>query len=136
MKLNYRFLGLVLAMSGLALTSCGDDNNPLGGDGGPGLPGVPGGGGGKVPEPFATIAKACGIDVDCKGGGIAEGNASISGVASIDAVFQSVLNFQAKADNISAGADQRQRRRQAHGRSRARQVPGGRAGLGPSERSL
>ena len=41
--------------------------------------------------------------MDCKGGGIVKGNASISGVASIDAFFQSVISFQAKADNVSAG---------------------------------
>jgi hypothetical protein len=43
--------------------------------------------------------------VDCKGAGIAEGNASISGVASIDAVFTSVLRFQTEADHVSAALD-------------------------------
>lgn len=39
---------------------------------------------------------------DCPAEGIAEGNASISGVASVDAFFQSVVNFQTKADGVSA----------------------------------
>ena len=46
-------------------------------------------------------AAACGLA--CPKAGIAEGNASISGVVSVDSFFQSVLNFQAKADNVSAG---------------------------------
>lgn len=108
MRIDYRFLGLVLAVSGLALTSCGGgDDDTL-----PGVPGVPGGGAGsggttklEWPPLVKSVAEACGIDVDCKAGGLAEGNASISGVASVDALFQSVLNFQLKAGNISAGID-------------------------------
>src|SRR4051794_368626 len=46
-------------------------------------------------------AAACGLT--CPKTGIVDGNASISGVVSVDAFFQSVLNFQAKADNVSAG---------------------------------
>jgi hypothetical protein len=42
-------------------------------------------------------------DLACPAEGIAEGNASISGVASVDAFFQSVLNFQGKADAVSGG---------------------------------
>jgi hypothetical protein len=52
----------------------------------------------------ASLAKQCGIDVECKAG-IVEGNASISGVASIDAFFASVLDFQSKADQVSADID-------------------------------
>lgn len=52
----------------------------------------------------ASLAKQCGIDVECKAG-IVEGNASISGVASVDAFFASVLDFQSKADQVSADID-------------------------------
>jgi len=52
----------------------------------------------------ASLAKQCGIDVDCKAG-IAEGNASISGVASVDAFFGAVLDYQTKEDQASADID-------------------------------
>jgi hypothetical protein len=87
MRFANRSLGLTLIAAGLLSASCGDD-------GGPGLPSVPG--------PLKEAAEACGIDVDCEAGGLAEGNASISGIASVDAFFQSVLNFQGKADGVSA----------------------------------
>jgi hypothetical protein len=48
----------------------------------------------------AGLAEDCGLVCDAKG--IVEGNANISGVASVDAFFASVLNFQAKADGLSA----------------------------------
>jgi hypothetical protein len=51
------------------------------------------------------LAEQCGLDVNCEAGGIAEGNARISGVASVDAFFASVITFQAKADNVSAGIE-------------------------------
>jgi hypothetical protein len=89
---NYRKLVLVAIAAG-ALASCGK-NNPLGGDGGLG----------PIGDVAATLAKQCGIDVACKSG-LAEGNASISGVVAIDSFFQSVLNFEAKADNVSASID-------------------------------
>lgn len=93
--LNYKTLGLIAIAAGM-LVSCGKNGNPLtGGDGGlPAIPGV-----------AAELAKRCGIDVDCKAGGIVQGNASISGVVSVDAFFQSVLDFEAKADNVSAAID-------------------------------
>jgi hypothetical protein len=50
-----------------------------------------------------SLAEQCGLV--CSEKGIAEGNASISGVVSVDAFFQSVLDFQAKADNVSAGIE-------------------------------
>jgi hypothetical protein len=94
---NYRQMSLV-AVAACLLVSCGKNgSNPLTGDGGI----LPGGGG----DPLALIAKQCGIDIDCTAGGIAKGNASISGVLAIDAFFQSVLDFQAKADNVSASID-------------------------------
>jgi hypothetical protein len=80
-------IGLALVAAGLLAGSCGGE------DGGPGLPSVPG--------PLKAAAEACGIDVDCEAG-LAEGNASISGVASVDAFFSSVLSFQGKADGVTA----------------------------------
>jgi hypothetical protein len=51
------------------------------------------------------LAKSCGLDVNCTGPGIAEGNASISGVGKVDAFFQSVLDFQTKSTSISSAID-------------------------------
>jgi len=45
-----------------------------------------------------ALADTC---FQCEANGIAEGNAAISGVASVDAFFGSVISFQAKADNVS-----------------------------------
>lgn len=80
-------LGLTL-LTLTAATSCGKDSDPL--------------------DPLAAVdsvtsnlARQCGIDVDCKGG-IVEGNASISGVGSVDAFFQSVIDYRSKADNVSS----------------------------------
>ncbi len=76
----------------LALTSvgCGSET---------GEDGVP-----SVPPLVKELGKQCGIDVDCESG-LAEGNAAISGVASVDAFFQAVLNFEARANNVSSGID-------------------------------
>jgi hypothetical protein len=51
------------------------------------------------------LAESCGMDLDCSGPGLAQGNASISGVAKVDAFFQSVLDFQTKSTSISSGID-------------------------------
>jgi hypothetical protein len=51
------------------------------------------------------LAESCGMDLDCSGPGIAQGNASISGVARVDAFFQTVLDFQTKSTNISSAID-------------------------------
>jgi Polymer-forming cytoskeletal len=75
----------------LALTSmsCGDDAL----------------GDGMKPDPITeALAEQCGIDLNCESG-LAEGNAAISGVASVDAFFQSVLNFQGRADMVASGID-------------------------------
>jgi hypothetical protein len=56
-------------------------------------------------DALKSAAEACGLDIDCKAGGIAEGNAKISGVASVDAFFQSVINFQTTALNVSGDID-------------------------------
>jgi hypothetical protein len=49
------------------------------------------------------IAEMCGFG--CPDEGIAEGNASISGVASVDGFFSSVINFQSKALTVSGSID-------------------------------
>jgi hypothetical protein len=87
-RINHNVLGLMSA-GALLLSSCGED--------GPGIPAVPG--------VLEELGRSCGIDVNCEAGGIVEGNASISGVASVDAFFQSVINFQAKADMVASGID-------------------------------
>ena len=54
-------------------------------------------------EAVDKAAEAC--DIGCAAEGVAEGNASISGVASIDAFFGSVVAFNAEAEAIAAGID-------------------------------
>jgi hypothetical protein len=49
------------------------------------------------------LAKQC--KLECPAQGIAEGNASISSVASVDAFFQSVLDYEAKANNVSSSIE-------------------------------
>jgi hypothetical protein len=49
------------------------------------------------------LAKQC--KLECPERGIAEGNASISGVTSVDTFFQAVLDYQAKADNVSSSIE-------------------------------
>ena len=101
---NIRRMALVVIATSAWMAGCGKDSPGLPDLGDSGVPGLPGGGGNNpLLEAIKPVAEACDIDVDCKAGGIAKGNASISGVASIDAFFQSVINFQAKADNVSAG---------------------------------
>jgi hypothetical protein len=56
-----------------------------------------------VQQAATGLAEQCGLT--CPSDGIAKGNASISGVVSIDAFFQSVLDFQTKALNVSGGID-------------------------------
>ena len=51
------------------------------------------------------LAEQCGLDINCEAGGIAEGNASISGVASVDAFFGAVINFQNTALSVAGGID-------------------------------
>jgi hypothetical protein len=51
------------------------------------------------------LAEQCGLDINCEAGGIAEGNVNISGVASVDAFFTSVISFQTTALNVSGGIE-------------------------------
>ncbi|HEX7481487.1 MAG TPA: hypothetical protein VF331_27030 [Polyangiales bacterium] len=52
---------------------------------------------------FDELAKQCGLE--CPAKGIVDGNAQISGVASVDAFFGSVVNFQAAATGASGDID-------------------------------
>ena len=74
--IDYRAAGLLLAVVGAFSTQACDDKNPVG-----------------------NLAEQCGLT--CAAKGIADGNASISGIPSIDAFFGSVVNFNAKASLIS-----------------------------------
>jgi hypothetical protein len=59
----------------------------------------------SIPGPIADLAEQCGLDVNCEAGGIAEGNAKISSVPSVDAFFASVINFKTTAASVSGGID-------------------------------
>jgi hypothetical protein len=50
------------------------------------------------------LAKQC--KLQCPARGIAEGNASISGVTSVDTFFQAVLDYDAKANNVSSSIEE------------------------------
>jgi hypothetical protein len=91
----HKNFGLSVLLAAATLVGCGED----------GVPGVPGGPSLKDDPLVRAAAEACDIDIDCEGGGIAEGNAAISGMAKVDTFFQSVINFQAKADSISGSID-------------------------------
>src|SRR3954471_13317447 len=74
-------------------TSCGKD----------GAPGIPG-----IPDALKECGFVCPGDKDADGHvvkGVLEGNAAISGVASVDAFFAAVNNFRGTADSVSAGID-------------------------------
>jgi hypothetical protein len=51
------------------------------------------------------LAQMCGVDVDCAGPGLGEGNTAISGVQSIDSYFSSVMRFETEAGRLSATLD-------------------------------
>src|SRR5690606_14692625 len=68
------FLGLSTAMAG-----CGED--------------------GLTDGPLGDIAAQCGLTCDAKG--ILEGNASISGNASVDAFFGAVVDFKGAAEGLA-----------------------------------
>lgn len=93
-RFSYSFVGLLVLLGG---ASCGKNG--------------PGGGGGILGDDNPII-KACGLA--CPGGddgnggtvkGFADGNAAISGVASVDAFFAAAINFESAADNVSAGIE-------------------------------
>src|SRR3954466_188727 len=95
---NIKYISLMIAAA--AIVSCGKDspaNQILNDSGVPNL-------GGALLDALKPVGEQCGIDVDCKAG-IAQGNASISGNASVDAFFQAVIDFQAKANGVSGGIE-------------------------------
>jgi len=77
--IDYRIAGLVLAVAGAFSTqACDKANDALG---------------------SSELLKECGLT--CPDKGIAQGNASISGIQGVDAFFGSVVNFNAKASLVS-----------------------------------
>jgi hypothetical protein len=76
--IDWRLAGMIFAagMTAVTIPGCDDENSPLG-----------------------DIAEQCGLT--CPVEGIAEGNFSISGVASIDAFFSSVVTFNTKASLVA-----------------------------------
>lgn len=54
-----------------------------------------------IPAGLEGIAEACGLDINCEAGGVAEGNASISGIAEIDSFFAAVIEFNKATARIS-----------------------------------
>jgi len=84
--MNRKFRGLIFTIPGIALgaiaaSSCDKVAGAL-----------PGG---------KALLEQCGLV--CAAEGVADGNASISGVASVDAFFSSVVRFQAQADIVTSG---------------------------------
>jgi modification target Cys-rich repeat protein len=75
--IDWRLAGMIFAagMTALTIPGCEDDG------------------------PLGDLAEQCGLT--CPVEGIAEGNFSISGVASIDAFFSSVVTFNAKANLVA-----------------------------------
>ncbi len=71
-------LGAVITLA--AIPACTEENNPLGAAG-------------------EQLAEECGLT--CPSQGIVEGNASISGVAKVDAFFGSVVKFSATANAVA-----------------------------------
>ena len=51
-------------------------------------------------SPVGNIAEQCGLDVNCEAGGVLEGNASVSGIASIDAFFGAVIDVNARIGQV------------------------------------
>lgn len=50
---------------------------------------------------FEKAAEQCGLDLTCSGGGFLEGNATISGVASIDSFFGAAIDLDASMVSLS-----------------------------------
>jgi len=83
--IQYRRAILALAATSiLTIPACDEEDNPLGAAG-------------------EELAEQCGLN--CPAEGILEGNASISGVAKIDAFFGSVVNYTARCDATASKID-------------------------------
>ena len=54
-------------------------------------------------DPASQVTGVC--DIGCSAEGIAEGNASVTGVKSLDAFFSAVIGFDQKAEQVSAAID-------------------------------
>lgn len=52
-------------------------------------------------DALGNLAARCGLDVNCEAGGFVEGNASISGVASIDSFFGAAIDLNAKMSDLN-----------------------------------
>jgi hypothetical protein len=91
---NTHWLGLfALGALSLAQSGCKTDINAL----------VNGADAGIVGSVATGLAEQCGLT--CPADGILKGNAAISGVASVDAFFGAVVNYQAASDNVSTGIE-------------------------------
>ncbi len=55
------------------------------------------------PGVAGNVAEQCGLDIECTAGGVLEGNASVSGVRSIDAFFGAVIDLTATMRGVSGG---------------------------------
>lgn len=53
-------------------------------------------------DPVGNVAEQCGLDINCEAGGFADGRASISGVASIDAFFGAAIDLDARMRGLDA----------------------------------
>lgn len=89
MHLGHRLGSLagIVLMAAALTTSCGEEG-PVGEGGGP----------------LGDIATQCGLT--CATEGVLQGNASISGIRSVDAFFQSVVTFQGEAAALKASVDE------------------------------
>lgn len=47
-----------------------------------------------------NIAEQCGLDINCEAGGVLEGNAHVSGIASIDSFFGAVIDLDARMGQV------------------------------------
>lgn len=52
-------------------------------------------------DPASDVAEQCGLDITCSGDGFLEGNAAISGVASIDSFFGAAIDLDAAMVSLS-----------------------------------
>src|SRR5215203_2331518 len=77
--INWRLVGMIFAagVTTATIPGCGEDG------------------------PLGDLAKECGLTCPADGEGIVAGNFSISGVASIDAFFGSVVTFSSKANLVA-----------------------------------
>jgi hypothetical protein len=91
---NAHCLGLI-ALGALATTQagCNTDLNSL----------INNTDAGVVGNVATGLAEQCGLD--CPKDGILKGNAAISGVASVDAFFGAVVNYQTTCDSVSSGIE-------------------------------